>query len=62
MPLVPILGVVFNGYMMIKLGWLNWARLVVWLVIGLAVYFGYGRRHSRVQQSLDGKPVTLESV
>ncbi len=61
-PLVPILGVVFNGYMMIKLGWLNWARLVVWLVIGLAVYFGYGRRHSRVQQSLDGKPVTLESV
>jgi APA family basic amino acid/polyamine antiporter len=48
-PLVPILGIVFNGYMMYKLGWLNWARLIVWLIIGLFVYFGYGRHHSRLQ-------------
>jgi APA family basic amino acid/polyamine antiporter len=48
-PLVPALGVLFNGYMMYKLGWVNWARLFVWLAIGLVVYFGYGRRHSRVQ-------------
>lgn len=51
-PLVPILGVVFNGYMMYKLGWVNWARLFVWSAIGLAVYFGYGRKHSRVQAAL----------
>jgi APA family basic amino acid/polyamine antiporter len=51
-PLVPILGVLFNGYMMIKLGWLNWARLVIWLIIGLVVYFTYGQKHSRVQQNL----------
>ena len=50
-PLVPILGICFNGYMMYKLGWVNWARLIVWLVIGLAVYFSYGRHHSRLQQS-----------
>ena len=49
-PLIPILGVIFNGYMMIKLGWVNWARLVIWLVIGLVVYFTYGQKHSRVQQ------------
>ncbi len=49
-PLVPILGVLFNGYMMYKLGWVNWARLFIWLAIGLVVYFGYGRKHSRVQQ------------
>ncbi len=49
-PLVPILGVLFNGYMMIKLGWLNWARLIIWLVIGLVVYFTYGQKHSRVQR------------
>jgi len=49
-PLVPILGICFNGYMMYKLGWINWARLIIWLVIGLAVYFGYGRHHSRLQQ------------
>lgn len=48
-PLVPILGVVSNGYMMYKLGWVNWARLIVWLVIGLVVYFTYGSKHSRVQ-------------
>ena len=51
-PLVPILGVISNGYMMYKLGWINWARLVVWLFIGLVVYFAYGRFHSRVQQDL----------
>jgi basic amino acid/polyamine antiporter, APA family len=48
-PLVPILGICFNGYMMYKLGWVNWARLIIWLIIGLAVYFGYGRHHSRLQ-------------
>jgi len=48
-PLVPILGVISNGYMMVKLGWVNWARLIIWLVIGLFVYFGYGQKHSRVQ-------------
>jgi APA family basic amino acid/polyamine antiporter len=47
-PLVPILGIIFNGYMMYKLGWINWARLIIWLVIGLVVYFTYGRYHSRV--------------
>ena len=47
-PLVPILGIVFNGYMMYKLGWVNWARLIVWLIIGLVVYFTYSRHHSRI--------------
>jgi len=55
-PFVPILGICFNGYMMYKLGWVNWARLIVWLVIGLFVYFNYGRHHSRLQQN------TLEPV
>jgi basic amino acid/polyamine antiporter, APA family len=47
-PVVPILGVLFNGYMMYKLGAINWIRLVVWLVIGLVVYFAYSRKHSRI--------------
>jgi basic amino acid/polyamine antiporter, APA family len=51
-PVVPILGILFNGYMMYKLGWLNWARLIVWLVIGLVVYFAYSQHHSRVRNSL----------
>ena len=47
-PAVPILGILFNGYMMYKLGAVNWLRLVVWLAIGLVVYFTYGRHHSRI--------------
>lgn len=54
-PLVPILGVISNGYMMYKLGWVNWARLVIWLIIGLVVYFTYGQKHSRVQAIAAGK-------
>ncbi len=50
-PVVPILGIVFNGYMMYKLGWVNWARLIVWLVIGLVIYFTYSRHHSRVSNA-----------
>jgi APA family basic amino acid/polyamine antiporter len=49
-PLVPVLGIISNGYMMYKLGWVNWARLIIWLVIGLVVYFTYGQKHSRVQK------------
>jgi APA family basic amino acid/polyamine antiporter len=48
-PVVPILGILFNGYMMYELGWVNWARLIIWLIIGLVVYFTYGRHHSRLQ-------------
>jgi APA family basic amino acid/polyamine antiporter len=54
-PVVPILGILICGYMMVELGWLNWARLIIWLVIGLVIYFMYGRHHSRVQK-LQGEP------
>jgi APA family basic amino acid/polyamine antiporter len=53
-PLVPILGVLICGYMMINLGIWNWIRLVGWLLIGLIVYFGYSRHHSRVQKNYSG--------
>src|SRR6202158_1092276 len=50
-PVVPILGILFNGYMMYKLGWVNWARLFIWLAIGMVIYFSYSRYHSRVSNS-----------
>ena len=54
-PVVPILGIGFNGYMMYKLGMVNWLRLIIWLVIGLIVYFTYSRHHSRVQNALESQ-------
>jgi APA family basic amino acid/polyamine antiporter len=57
-PLVPILGICFNGYMMYKLGWVNWARLIVWLIIGLCIYFGYSRHHSRLAAIRSGRPMS----
>jgi APA family basic amino acid/polyamine antiporter len=58
-PLVPVLGIISNGYMMYKLGWVNWARLIIWLVIGLVVYFNYSQKHSRVQALAAGKAKRL---
>ncbi|HUY35437.1 MAG TPA: amino acid permease [Pirellulales bacterium] len=48
-PLVPILGIVFCLLLMFSLPWENWARLALWLAIGLAIYFGYGRFHSHLR-------------
>ena len=47
-PLVPILGILICGYMMYGLPPDTWIRLAVWLVIGLVIYFLYGRTHSRI--------------
>jgi APA family basic amino acid/polyamine antiporter len=49
-PVVPILGILFNGYMMYNLGRMNWYRLIGWLAVGLVIYFFYSRRHSNVQR------------
>jgi basic amino acid/polyamine antiporter, APA family len=48
-PLVPILGVLFCLLLMAGLPLTTWVRLVVWLVIGLLIYFSYGRSHSRLR-------------
>jgi len=45
-PLVPVLGIASCLLLMFSLPSENWIRLVVWLVIGLGIYFGYGRHHS----------------
>ena len=50
-PLIPVARHPINGYMMYKLGWINWARLIIWLAIGLVIYFTYSRHHSRVQKN-----------
>jgi APA family basic amino acid/polyamine antiporter len=49
-PLTATLGIIVCGAMIYGLGWTNWLRLGVWLVVGLIFYFAYGRRHSRLEK------------
>jgi APA family basic amino acid/polyamine antiporter len=49
-PLVPVLGAVVCLAMMYSLDIMTWYRLVIWLAIGLAIYFGYSRKHSHLRQ------------
>jgi APA family basic amino acid/polyamine antiporter len=50
-PLVPILGILICGYMMTSLPRATWERLIVWMIIGLAIYFFYSRSHSRLARA-----------
>jgi APA family basic amino acid/polyamine antiporter len=49
-PLVPILGILTCLLLMFSLPAENWYRLIIWLLIGLLIYFGYGRSHSIMAQ------------
>lgn len=51
-PLIPILGVLANFALMYSLDLLTWKAFLVWMAIGLVVYFGYSRAHSKVQRAL----------
>ena len=48
-PLTPILGIVISFGLMATLPLSTWLRLIVWLILGMAIYFGYGRKHSRLR-------------
>jgi basic amino acid/polyamine antiporter, APA family len=45
---VAIAGILVCGAMIYGLGWTNWLRLIGWLAVGLIIYGGYGRKHSRL--------------
>jgi APA family basic amino acid/polyamine antiporter len=48
-PAVPIAGIAACLYLMIGLPVDTWARLIIWMILGLAIYFLYGRHHSKVR-------------
>jgi len=47
---VPILGIAFCLLLMFSLPGKNWLRLFVWLLVGLVIYFWYGRHHSALAE------------
>ena len=44
--LIPVLGLLSCFYLMTELGYTNWLRFLIWLIIGLVIYFTYGYKHS----------------
>nr|WP_294901114.1 amino acid permease [uncultured Pedobacter sp.] len=48
--LIPVLGLLSCGYLMTELGYTNWLRFLIWLAIGMAVYFGYSYRNSKLNK------------
>jgi basic amino acid/polyamine antiporter, APA family len=58
-PFVPIMGILTCLGLMATLPGDTWLRLIVWLAIGLVIYFGYGRSHSVIQAA---NAVTKKSV
>ena len=58
-PVVPIIGALLCFYLMKELTVETWLRFVGWLVLGLIIYFAYGRRHSRLQH---GETIVTDDV
>ncbi|WP_247233040.1 amino acid permease [Telluribacter sp. SYSU D00476] len=48
--LLPVLGILTNLYLMTELGTSNWLIFVIWLVIGLVIYFSYGYKKSKLAE------------
>jgi basic amino acid/polyamine antiporter, APA family len=51
LPVVAVLGLIVCGAMIYGLGRDTWLRLVVWLIVGMFIYFGYSRSHSRLNRA-----------
>ncbi|GAB3201182.1 APA family basic amino acid/polyamine antiporter [Pontibacter aydingkolensis] len=61
-PLVPILGILICGYMMVNLGFDTWIRLIAWMGIGVVIYFLYGRKHSKLRKPSEAPSPAKELV
>jgi APA family basic amino acid/polyamine antiporter len=59
MPLVPAVGVVFSLWLITFLAPATWLRFAVWIVLGLAIYFGYSYRNSQLNKAVGDAPETM---
>ena len=56
--LIPVLGVMCCTYLMTSLGWTNWLRFAIWLVVGLVLYFAWGFWNSKLAKRYTADALT----
>ena len=49
--LIPVLGLLINLYLITELGITNWMRFLIWLAIGIIIYFAYGIKNSKLKNA-----------
>ena len=59
--LIPVLGLASCFYLMTELGYTNWMRFLIWLAIGLVIYFLYSRQHSNLGKKQKAEELGVSS-
>lgn len=50
--LIPVLGLLTNFYLMTEVGYTNWIGFLIWLAVGLVIYFTFGIKKSKLREEL----------
>jgi basic amino acid/polyamine antiporter, APA family len=59
-PVFPIIGILLCGYLMADLPGITWLRFLIWLAVGLLIYFAYSRSHSRLRNAEAAAPTRFD--
>ncbi|XP_040035465.2 cationic amino acid transporter 2 isoform X1 [Gasterosteus aculeatus] len=61
-PIIPVLSILMNTYLMVQLGGETWTSYAIWMALGLIIYFGYGVRNSVQKQRLREARIQLNTA